>query len=92
MLQKLSIFLADARHFVLILFEGQLARQLYGNMRRQAAALGIQTFLRMHLARRAYKELLSSTITIQSGLRGMAAREELQFRRQTKAAIIIQVH
>lgn len=72
-------------------FEGELARQIYENMRRQAAALNIQTFFRMHLARIAYKMLLSSVVTIQTGLRGMVAREELHFRRQTKAAIIIQV-
>ncbi|KAG6466163.1 hypothetical protein ZIOFF_076051 [Zingiber officinale] len=69
---------------------GELARQIYENMRRQAAALNIQTFFRMHLARIAYKMLLSSVVTIQTGLRGMVAREELHFRRQTKAAIIIQ--
>ncbi|XP_042453154.1 myosin-6-like [Zingiber officinale] len=71
---------------------GELARQIYENMRRQAAALNIQTFFRMHLARIAYKMLLSSVVTIQTGLRGMVAREELHFRRQTKAAIIIQSH
>lgn len=45
----------------------------------------------MYLARKAYTELYSSAVSIQRGMRGMAARTELCFRRQTKAAIIIQV-
>ncbi|XP_042463506.1 myosin-6-like isoform X1 [Zingiber officinale] len=71
---------------------GQLAKQIYESMRRQAAAIRIQAFFRMHLGRNVYGELLSSAITIQAGLRGMSAREEFHFRRQTKAAIIIQSH
>lgn len=61
-------------------------------MRRQAACLKIQTYLRMYLVRISFKELLSSSITIQAGLRGMTSRNELRFRRQTSAAIIIQVY
>jgi hypothetical protein len=45
----------------------------------------------MHIARKAYNELYSSAISIQTGMRGMAARCELRFRKQTSAAIIIQV-
>ncbi|WOK92762.1 myosin-6-like isoform X2 [Canna indica] len=71
---------------------GQLARKVYESMRRQAAALRIQTYYRMHLATTSYRELLSSAITIQAGLRGMTSRKELQFRRWTRAATIIQSH
>lgn len=46
----------------------------------------------MHLARKAYKELCSSAVSIQTGMRGMAARNELRFRRETRAAIVIQVN
>lgn len=46
----------------------------------------------MHLARKVYIELCSSAVSIQTGMRGMTARNELRFRRQTKAAIIIQVN
>lgn len=60
-------------------------------MRREASSLRIQRELRMHFARKAYKEICFSAVSIQTGLRGMAARNELRFRRQTKAAIIIQV-
>lgn len=70
---------------------GELARRVYESLRREAASLRIQTNVRMHIARKAYKVLWASAISIQTGLRGMAARNELRFRRQTKAAIIIQV-
>lgn len=69
---------------------GQLARQVYECMRREASCLMIQRDLRMYLARKAYKELHSSAVSIQTGMRGMAVRIELRFRRQTRAAIIIQ--
>jgi len=45
----------------------------------------------MYLARKSYKELHSSAVSIQTGMRGMAAHIELRFRRQTRAAIILQV-
>lgn len=45
----------------------------------------------MHLAKKAYQELCSSAVLIQTGMRGMAARNELRFRWQTRAAIVIQV-
>ena len=60
-------------------------------MRREAAALRIQRDLRMFLARKAYTEIFSAAVSVQAGMRGMVARNELCFRRQTKAAIIIQV-
>jgi myosin-5 len=69
---------------------GQLTRQVYEGMRREASCLMIQRALRMYLARKAYGELYSSAISIQRGMRGMAARTELHFRRHTRAAIIIQ--
>lgn len=70
---------------------GQLAREVYVNMRREASSLRIQRDFRMYIARKAYKDLCSSATCIQTGMRGMAARNELRFRRQTQAAIIIQV-
>lgn len=72
-------------------FVGELARRVYHNLRREAASLKIQTWYRTYTARKAYNELSASAVTIQSGLRGMRARKELHFRRQTRAAIIIQV-
>jgi len=70
---------------------GQLARQVYEGLRREASSLMIQTFFRMHVARKAYKESYSSAVSLQTGMRGMAARSELRFRKQTRAAIVIQV-
>ncbi|KAK6122938.1 hypothetical protein DH2020_043315 [Rehmannia glutinosa] len=70
----------------------QVARHIYVHRRRTAAALSIQKDIRTFLARKAYALLSSSAILIQAGLRGMAARDELQFRKKTKAAIIIQSH
>lgn len=46
----------------------------------------------MHLARKGYKELCSSAVTVQTGIRGLAARNELHSRRQTRASIVIQVN
>lgn len=71
---------------------GELARRVFESMRREASCLRIQRDLRMHLARKAYKELCSSAVSIQTGMRGMAARNELRFRRETRAAIVIQVN
>ncbi len=71
--------------------EGTIARWRYETMRREAASLKIQTCYRKHCARKTYKEICSASTTIQSGLRGMAARHKLHFYRQTKAAVIIQV-
>lgn len=70
---------------------GEIVRRVFKGLRREAACLRIQKDLRMHLARKAYKELSSSAISIQTGMRGMAARSELRFRRETSAAIVIQV-
>lgn len=48
-------------------------------------------YIRRHHAIKAFRDLLSASITIQAALRGMAARKEFIFMRQTKAAVIIQV-
>jgi myosin-5 len=74
-----------------VITEGQIARHVYEDLRREAASLTIQTCYRMHFARKNYRNLCSASTTIQSGLRGMAARKELHFRLQTKAVVIIQV-
>lgn len=73
-------------------FAGELTRHSYETMRREASCLRIQRDLRMHLARKAYKELSLSAVSIQTGMRGMTARNELRFRKQTRAAILIQVN
>lgn len=69
----------------------QVACQRYDKMRKEAASRTIQKDSRMYLARKAYKRLCSSAVSIQTGMRVMVARNELRFRRRTKAAIVIQV-
>ncbi|KAH0909322.1 hypothetical protein HID58_032643 [Brassica napus] len=66
---------------------GQLARHIFEDLRRkEAAALKIQRALRIYLERRSYIE---AVVTVQSGLRGMAARDVLG--RKIKATLAIQV-
>lgn len=72
-------------------FKGTIARRCYENLRREAASLKMQTCYRMHYARKNYVEICSAATSIQSGLRGMGARIKLRLKRQTKAAVIIQV-
>ena len=55
-------------------------------MRGEVSVLRIQKDLRM----KAYRELCSSALYIQRGMRGLAARNEFRSRRQTRAAIAIQ--
>ncbi|WOL18254.1 myosin-8-like isoform X1 [Canna indica] len=84
------ILLKTSARKIQTICRGQLARQLYQSKCREAAALRIQTYFRMHFAKKVYNDMLYSSITIQAGLRGMYAREELYFRRKTKAATTIQ--
>jgi myosin-5 len=74
-----------------VLFVGNLTRKIYNNMRREAAAVRIQKHVRRYQAQKSYTQLRLSAGVIQAGLRAMDARNEFRFRRQTKAAIIIQV-
>lgn len=60
-------------------------------MRKVAAAIKIQKNTRRYEARKAYKKLHASVLTLQTALRAIAARKEFRFRKQTKAAVIIQV-
>ncbi|KAE8673849.1 hypothetical protein F3Y22_tig00111769pilonHSYRG00028 [Hibiscus syriacus] len=68
----------------------QLARHLYEGMRREAASLTIQKYARRFMKRKAYKNLCFSAVSIQASLRALSARNELRFRKQTVAAIVIQ--
>jgi myosin V len=68
-----------------------LARKIYEMMRRKAAALKVQKNLRKYFARKSYLQLQGSALTLQAGLRAMSGRKEFRFRKETKAAILIQV-
>ena len=54
-----------------------ITRQVYEIIRREVSVPRIQKDLRM----KAYKELCSSTLCIQRGMRGLAARNEFRSRR-----------
>ncbi|XP_041007511.1 myosin-17-like isoform X3 [Juglans microcarpa x Juglans regia] len=71
---------------------GILARKLYEQLRREAAALTIQKNFQRYIIQKAYLTVRLSAITLQTGLRAMIARNEFRFRKQTKAAIIVQAH
>ncbi|MCH87583.1 myosin-H heavy chain-like, partial [Trifolium medium] len=68
----------------------RLACKLYQNMRREAAAVKIQKHVRRHESRKGYIKLHASVLTLQTALRAIAARKEFRFKKQTKAATIIQ--
>jgi len=70
---------------------GKLACKLYENMRREAAAIKIQKNLCRYITRKSYKTLQLSAVILQTGFRAMSAHNEFRFRKQTKAAIAIQV-
>ncbi|GAU33165.1 hypothetical protein TSUD_206240 [Trifolium subterraneum] len=71
---------------------GILARKLYEQLRREAAALKIEKNFKGYIDRKSYSKARSSAIILQTGLRSMKARDEFRFRKQTKAAIKIQAH
>jgi myosin V len=68
-----------------------LACKRHEFLRQQEAALRIQKKTRWFFAWKTYCQLRSSAITLQTGLRAMAARNEFNFRKQNKASIHIQV-
>ncbi|KAE9604685.1 putative IQ motif, EF-hand binding, P-loop containing nucleoside triphosphate hydrolase [Lupinus albus] len=69
-----------------------LAWKLYGQLRREAAAVKIEKNFRGYIARKSYLKARSFAITIQTGFRAMKARDKFRFRMQTKAAILVQAH
>ena len=75
----------------LLFTSGNLACKLYEEMRREAAVLTIQKNLRWHFALKSYRALRDSAVILQTGLRAMAARNVFRHKKQTKAAVVIQV-
>lgn len=78
-------------NFISCLISAQVARRIFECKRREAAALIIQKDARMFFKRKAHVTLRYSAVVIQSGMRGMTARNALIFLRRNKAATIIQV-
>ncbi|WRX08053.1 IQ motif [Theobroma cacao] len=73
-------------------WRGKLARELYKDMKNEAAAVQIQKTFRRQVARRNYIDAKSSAIVLQTGLRAMVARNEYRYKAQNKAAVIIQAY
>ncbi|KAI4333233.1 hypothetical protein L6164_018067 [Bauhinia variegata] len=88
--RKEFINLRKATIYIQKMWRAKLARELYENMRREAASIRIQKHARAHAARMHYTSLQASAIIIQSGLRALAARNEFRHRRQMKAATKVQ--
>ncbi|XP_062155065.1 myosin-17-like [Alnus glutinosa] len=72
--------------------QGIMARKLYLQLRREAAALKFQKNFRRYSARKSYLIVLSAATMLQTGLRAMTARNEFRLQNQTKAAIIVQAN
>ncbi|XP_023641594.1 myosin-13 isoform X2 [Capsella rubella] len=86
--RKSFIMLCNAAIYIQAVYRGQVARHSFEDLRKEAAALKIQRAMRIHLDRK--KCYIEAVVTVQSGLRGMAARDVL--RRKTKATTVIQSH
>ncbi|RWW51071.1 hypothetical protein BHE74_00042622 [Ensete ventricosum] len=90
-LQKRFIALRKSTILVQSLWRRKLAFKLFECMRRENAAIKVQKNLRRYKARKAYRQLKFSVIVLQTGFRFLAARNEFRFKKQTKAATVIQV-
>ncbi|KAK9282242.1 hypothetical protein L1049_005156 [Liquidambar formosana] len=88
--RKEFVALRRASIHVQSLWRGKMACKSYEHVKREASAVKIQKYSRRHLARKAYNRIKFSVLVWQTGLRAMAARNELRYRKKIKAAIIIQ--
>lgn len=70
---------------------GEIARTVHKKLIIEAAALRFQKNFRRYIARKSFVTNRSAAIVLQTGFKGMIARNEFRLRRQTKAAIVIQV-
>ncbi|KAG6429116.1 hypothetical protein SASPL_107155 [Salvia splendens] len=69
---------------------GMLAFNFYQVVRKDAAALKIQTDWRWHKFNQNYNRLKGATTSLQAIIRAMAARKQYDFTIQTKTATVIQ--
>jgi len=70
---------------------GCLARIVYSTRRQAAAALLIQKHVRKWLLHRAFLQIRSAVLIIQSTVRGFSVRQKLMRLKEDRAAILIQV-
>ncbi|XP_017969825.1 PREDICTED: myosin-16 [Theobroma cacao] len=90
--RKRYVCMCKASMHIQTAWRGKLARELYKDMKNEAAAVQIQKTFRRQVARRNYIDAKSSAIVLQTGLRAMVARNELRYKAQNKAAVIIQAY
>ncbi|KAK6239101.1 hypothetical protein QUC31_004570 [Theobroma cacao] len=90
--RKRYVCMRKASMHIQTAWRGKLARELYKDMKNEAAAVQIQKTFRRQVARRNYIDAKSSAIVLQTGLRAMVARNELRYKAQNKAAVIIQAY
>ncbi|WZY92541.1 hypothetical protein YC2023_064870 [Brassica napus] len=84
--RKKYLMLQSASTEIQAFCRGHAARRQFKSMRREAASLRIQKHARTYIRQTAYKRLCVSAIYVQTGLRAMAARVELQYRKKRRAA------
>ncbi|OWM84367.1 hypothetical protein CDL15_Pgr021936 [Punica granatum] len=72
------------------MWRGKLACKLLEKMRKATAATKIQKYSRGYLAKIAYEKLKFAAIVLQTASRTIAARNDFIYRRQRRAAIMIQ--
>ena len=70
---------------------GHLSRNNFAVMRDTAAAIIIQKYFRSCFFRHSYMQLHSASILIQSSIRCFSTRQKFLYRKQGKAATVIQV-
>lgn len=70
---------------------GYLSRNRFAAMRDTAAAIVIQKYFRCWFFRHSYMQLHSACLLIQSSIRGFSTRRKFMFRKEDKAATLIQV-
>ncbi|KAH6804802.1 Myosin family protein with Dil domain-containing protein [Perilla frutescens var. hirtella] len=88
--RKRFIAVREAAIYLQSFCRGRLACKHFVGMKTEAAAVKVQRNTLRFLARKAYNTLQISVLVIQTGLRSMDAHKKFRFRRQTRAATIIQ--
>ncbi|MFS7888776.1 putative IQ motif, EF-hand binding, P-loop containing nucleoside triphosphate hydrolase [Helianthus anomalus] len=85
-----ATFIAKYTHHFFSHTHGTLAAKVYEDARKRIVSTKIQSNFRRYTLRSSYIRLGHAVVLIQAGLRAMAARYELRYRRLHKAATTLQ--
>ena len=77
---------------IFVFSAGCLARNAYAALREAAAAILIQKYVRRWLLMGSYLKLHSSTVLVQSCIRGFLTRQRFLHGKEHRAATLIQVN